>query len=65
MGVANPTLPNYLIIDEYIYNKNTPKISKIPKIPSHILKLPKRILTIENYQNNPKTLKNYQDILKT
>jgi len=46
-----------------IYNKNTLEISKIFKIL--IEKLPKRILTLENYQNNPETLKNYWDILKT
>ena len=48
-----------------IYDKNTLKISKIYEIPLNILKLPKHILTLKNYQNNPETLKNYWDILKT
>ena len=45
--------------------QNTPKISKIFEIPLNILKLPKCILTLENYQNNPETLQNYGNILKT
>ena len=48
-----------------IYDKNTLKISKIYEIPLNILKLPKHILTLKNYQNNPETPKNYWDILKT
>ena len=58
----NPTSPNYLIIDEYIYNKNILETSKILEIPLNILKLPKRILTLKNDQNYPKTLKNYPKI---
>ena len=64
----NTTPLNYLIIGIYIYiyiyNKNTPKTFENFEIPINILKLPKRILTLENDQYNPEAFKNYGDILK-